>query len=45
MSNTALEFSGRRNDKSRSAESRAETLYRKTVRREKYGKVTRGSGL
>lgn len=34
-------FSGRRRDKSRSPEARAESIYRKQVRREKYGKATR----
>lgn len=41
MSNAAVEFAGRLSDRSRSAESRAETIFRKQIRREKYGKTTR----
>ena len=41
MSNTALDYAAVRRDKSRSAEARSETLYRKLVRREKYGRATR----
>lgn len=36
MSNTALTFSDRPKDRSRSYEAKIEAIYRKSVRREKY---------